>query len=67
VQAVMSAKEGASAARRKLDEGVSRGATSAWPVATTPPGGVPAPGRPPRRAGPLRRFFHRLLGRLEAP
>jgi len=69
VQVVMSAKEGPAAAKRKLDDGLSRGATGVWPVATTPPGGFPAPAPAPARAGkaagPVRRFLRRLLGRTE--
>jgi len=64
VQAVMSAKEGPTAARRKLDDGLAKGATGSFPVQTTPGGGLALPG--PRPAGPFRRFFRRLLGRSEA-
>jgi molecular chaperone DnaK len=60
VQAPFSARGGPRAAQQKLDDGLSKGATGAWPVATTPPGGVALPAKP---AGPLRRFLDRLLGR----
>ena len=63
VQAPFSAKGGPRAARQKLDDGLSKGATGTFPVATTPPGGVPVPRTAP---GPLRRFFNKLLGRAEA-
>jgi molecular chaperone DnaK len=47
------------------DDGLSKGATGVWPVATTPPGGLPAPRPAPARPGPFHRFFRRLLGRGE--
>ncbi len=50
VQVVMSAKEGSTAARRKLDDGLSKGATGVWPVATTPP--AASPPRATRPSGP---------------
>jgi len=66
VQVVLSAKEGPAAARRKLDDGIAKGSTGAFPVTTTPPAGMPLPRRPAPSHGPLRRFFRRLLGRPEA-
>ena len=66
VQVVLSAKEGPAAARRKLDDGIAKGSTGAFPVTTTPPAGVPLPRRSSPSHGPLRRFFRRLLGRPEA-
>jgi molecular chaperone DnaK len=63
VQAPFSARGAPSAARQKLDDGESKGATGVFPVATTPPGGFPAP--KPSKPGPLRRFFRKLLGRSE--
>ncbi|HTN53897.1 MAG TPA: Hsp70 family protein, partial [Anaeromyxobacter sp.] len=70
VQAVMSAKEGPEAARRKLDQGISRGATGSFPMApaaagpgrngTPPP--APAPRPHPRRGG-LGGLLRRLFGR----
>jgi molecular chaperone DnaK len=64
VQVVMSAKEGPAAARRKLDDGVARGATGSFPVSTTPGGGLALP--KPRQGGSLRRLLRKLLGRSEA-
>ena len=55
VQSVMSAKEGPSSARRKLDEGLSRGATGVFPVTGT--------ATPPRAPGALRRLLGRLFRR----
>ena len=66
VQVVLSAKEGPAAARRKLDDGIAKGSTGAFPVTTTPPSGVPLPGRAASAHGPFRRFLRRLLGRSEA-
>jgi molecular chaperone DnaK len=70
VQVVMSAKEGPAAAKRKLDAGESQGSTGVWPVATTPPGGLPVQpaesSRPARRPCRFRRFLRRLMGRPEA-
>jgi len=66
VQAPFSAKGGPRAAQQKLDDGLSKGATGAWPVATTPPGGMPIPKAAAPAAGPLRRLLRRLLGRSEA-
>jgi molecular chaperone DnaK len=64
VQAPFSAKGGPNAARQKLDEGLAKGATGSFPVAGTPPNGVPL--RKRTAPGPLRRFFNKLLGRAEA-
>jgi molecular chaperone DnaK len=64
VQAPFSAKGGPRAAQQKLDDGLSKGATGAWPV-TTPPSGLPL-AKPPPAGGPLRRLLRRLLGRSEA-
>jgi molecular chaperone DnaK len=78
VQAVMSAKEGLETARRKLDAGIARGATGAFPVTGngTPAAGVPAPAAPAAPAGVpapaaarrrgLAGFLRRLLRRDEA-
>jgi molecular chaperone DnaK len=65
VQAVMSAREGPSAARRRLDDGQAKGSTGSFPVATTPPAGTPL-ARPAPRHGPFRRFLRKLMGRAEA-
>ena len=65
VQAPFSAKGGPSAARQKLDDGLSKGATGSFPVATTPPAGLPVRAPKAARPGPLRRFFRKLLGRAE--
>jgi molecular chaperone DnaK len=66
VQAPFSARGGPRAAQQKLDDGLSKGATGAWPV-TTPPSGLPLPRTGPAPAGgPLRRLLRRLLGRPEA-
>jgi molecular chaperone DnaK len=59
VKSVMSAREGRNAARRKLDDGSSRGATGVFPVAAPPPG----PQRAARAPGALRRLLTRLFGR----
>jgi molecular chaperone DnaK len=64
VQAVMSAREGPTAARRKLDDGLSKGATGAFPVSTTPGGGLPLPRK--KAGGPFQRLLRKLLGRSEA-
>jgi molecular chaperone DnaK len=61
--AVLTVGVGPKAALQKVDDGLSKGATGTFPVATTPPNGVPAP-KPAR--GRLRRFFDKLLGRAEA-
>ncbi|MGC3999607.1 MAG: TIGR02266 family protein [Anaeromyxobacter sp.] len=70
VQAVMSTVDGPEAARRKLDDGLMRGATGAIPLQTTPPGGFPrppaAPEVPPMRKVGLGGLIRRLLGRGEA-
>jgi molecular chaperone DnaK len=65
VQAPFSARGGPRAAQQKLDDGLSKGATGAWPV-TTPPSGLPLPAPAAATGGPLRRFLRRLLGRAEA-
>ena len=65
VQAVMSAKEGPTAARRKLDDGVAKGATGSFPVATTRRRRTGAPRAKARRRRSAR-FFRKLLGRPEA-
>jgi molecular chaperone DnaK len=71
VQLTMSAREGSRAAQQKLDDGVAKGATSAWPVAPAAaaakaavlPAVKPVPGK---ARGRLHRFFRRLLGGPEA-
>ena len=60
VPAVLSARVGPHAAQRKLEEGISHGATGAFPVATTPPTGALRAARAPGR---LRRLLDRLFGR----
>ena len=62
----MSAREGPKAAQQKLDEGVAKGATSAWPVV---PPSMPTSAVPPLRGGVrkgLRRLFRRIFMRPEA-
>jgi molecular chaperone DnaK len=77
VQAVMSAKEGPESARRKLEAGLTRGATGAFPFpgngAPAPAAAPPVPPANPRSADEraptqhrgLGGFLRRLLGRAE--
>jgi molecular chaperone DnaK len=68
VQAVMSAKEGPNAARRKLEQaGVERAQTGSFPVPErTPPSVAPPPAAAPPRAGGLGGLLRRLFGKDEA-
>ncbi|BDG01572.1 TIGR02266 family protein [Anaeromyxobacter oryzae] len=67
VQAVMSAKEGPQAAHRRLEQGISKGATGSF--AMPPPAGPPAPppgaatAAAPARAPGVGGFLKRLFGR----
>jgi molecular chaperone DnaK len=68
VQAVMSAREGPEAARRRLDQGISRGASGTFPMAPRPAAdGNGAPHAAPAGAGAppagVAAFLKRLFGR----